>query len=52
MNCNYDLKDYENGDKMKVKSKISFYSGGDIYLSDYTISKGDKITCKTIISKK
>ncbi len=51
MNCNYDLKDYKNGDKMKVKSKISYYSS-DIYLSDYSLSKGNKIECNTIISKK
>lgn len=51
MNCNYNLKDYKNGDKMKVKSKISYYSS-DIYLSDYSLSKGNKIECNTIISKK
>ena len=52
MNCNYNLKKYKNGDKIKVKSKISHYIT-DIYLSDYSIdTKNKKVECRTTISKK
>ena len=52
MNCNYNLKKYKNGDKIKVKSKISHYIT-DIYLSDYAIdTKNKKVECRTTISKK
>ena len=52
MNCNYNLKNYKNGDKIKVKSKISYYIT-DIYLSDYAINTKDKkVECNTTISKK
>ena len=49
-NCNYKLEDLDNGDKITINSKISYYSFSDVYLADYSLGK-EKVTCNTNIKK-